>query len=72
MNFFFGNDKLGSGRVVERTVTVHGNQLLSHEVKMLVTELDGVTTYPHPLYNYNIEKGAYIQWKLENIEVQIE
>ena len=70
VNFFIGDKIVGSGKVAERSAGVHGYQLLSNEVKILVTELYGdATTHLHPLYNYDMEKESFIQWKLHDIKV---
>ena len=39
-----GDEIVGSGKVAERSARVHGYQLLSNEVKILVTELYGDAT----------------------------
>ena len=54
--------------VLAEEETVHNNKLNHDEVKVLVKNLYE-PNLKHPHYNYEIEVGSYVAWKLEELDV---
>jgi len=66
VRIYNGHNCIGFGTVVNPAHTVHSHKLTDDEVKVLVEEID---IDRHPIFNYEMEKGLYIAWKVENVEI---
>ncbi len=68
MQIYNGDNRIALEVVQPACKAVHGHPLTKEEVKLEVKKLY-VEELSHPEYNYDIEVGSYIAWRLADIEV---
>ena len=59
----------GMGQILPKNTMqkVHGNEVLEDELYLLVVK-ESLSQDNHPIYQYSIEKGSFIQWNINGLK----